>query len=276
MDRRKLIQSLGLGISAVLTGCSHLGNCEQDHHHSSILAPLDSDSKNYREFKFEAQDKKLVEKSLNFDQDFSDDIFLSSREILLVTIILRKMLSIQHFVGHGNFNVLTWDELLLYSRIQSGQQAFSKQEISFLEKLFYKVTFSFQNNSLVKVPYSGHYLLKDLSLPIYEKLRKEIGKNLLLTSGVRGVAKQFFLFLNKSLSLKGNLSRASRSIAPPGYSFHGKGDFDIGEIGLGEDNFTDKFSKTSTYQKLEKINQSIRYGRANLLGVRFEPWHIKV
>ncbi len=53
-----------------------------------------------------------------------------------------------------------------------------------------------------------------------------------LTSGVRGVAKQFILFLAKAEANGGNLSLASRSLAPPGYSYHGVGDFDVGEKDL--------------------------------------------
>ena len=42
--------------------------------------------------------------------------------------------------------------------------------------------------------------------------------DLVLTTGVRGVVKQFYLFLRKADRANGNLSLASRSLAPPGYS----------------------------------------------------------
>ena len=100
---------------------------------------------------------------------------------------------------------------------------------------------------------------------------------MVLTSGIRSVTKQFLLFLNKAYGSEGNLSLASRSLAPPGYSYHGIGDFDVGQTGLGPDNFTERFTTTSVYKRLnEQGYVRIRYPLDNMLGVRFEPWHIKV
>jgi LAS superfamily LD-carboxypeptidase LdcB len=94
---------------------------------------------------------------------------------------------------------------------------------------------------------------------------------------VRSVIKQFLLFLNKAYRSKGNLSLASRSLAPPGYSFHGIGDFDVGQTGFGPYNFTARFVTTPVYQMLkERGYLKLRYPAGNLLGVRFEPWHIKI
>jgi len=94
---------------------------------------------------------------------------------------------------------------------------------------------------------------------------------------VRSVIKQFLLFLNKAYESEANLSLASRSLAPPGYSFHGIGDFSVGQFGLGADNFTERFTTTPVYKRLnEQGYVRIRYPLDNLLGVRFEPWHIKV
>jgi LAS superfamily LD-carboxypeptidase LdcB len=89
--------------------------------------------------------------------------------------------------------------------------------------------------------------------------------------------KQFLLFLNKANKNKGNLSMASRSLAPPGYSFHGIGDFDVGKKGYGIHNFTERFTKTNVYKRLTDLGYiKFRYERDNDLGVRFEPWHIEV
>ena len=85
------------------------------------------------------------------------------------------------------------------------------------------------------------------------------------------------LFLNKAYKSNGNLSVASRSLAPPGYSYHGVGDFDVGQVGFGADNFTARFTSTEVFKKLENLGYiNLRYQKDNLLGVRFEPWHIKV
>ena len=78
--------------------------------------------------------------------------------------------------------------------------------------------------------------------------------------GVRGLAKQYHLFLTKAVATQGNLSQAARSLAPPGYSFHAVGDFDIGKLGLGSDNFTDRFAETDEFKKLIDLGYvDIRY-----------------
>ena len=112
---------------------------------------------------------------------------------------------------------------------------------------------------------------------IYKKLKNSAGDKLYLTSGIRGVVKQFLLFLDKAETNRGNLSLASRSLAPPGYSFHGIADFDVGQMGYGALNFTEQFTTTEVFKKLEDLEYvSLRYMEGNLKGVRFEPWHIKV
>ena len=125
--------------------------------------------------------------------------------------------------------------------------------------------------------YTGNYLYKGLPLETYQKIKRDVGDKVILTSGVRSVTKQLLLFLNKAYNKDGNLSLASRSLAPPGYSYHGIGDFDVGQIGYGADNFTKRFTGTEVYRKLRDLRYlNIRYTENNLLGVRFEPWHIKV
>ena len=89
--------------------------------------------------------------------------------------------------------------------------------------------------------------------------------------------KQFYLFLSKAMRFDGNLSLASRSLAPPGYSYHATGDFDVGQKGFGGGNFDESFITTSVFKELTKLGYvEYRYGRDNLLGVRYEPWHIKL
>ncbi len=118
---------------------------------------------------------------------------------------------------------------------------------------------------------------KGESLNTYRQIKQEIGDTIILTSGARGIIKQMYLFLSKADRYRGNLSLASRSIAPPGYSFHGTGDFDIGKRGWGRKNFTDAFAETDEFKQLSVLGYvNLRYPLDNKLGVRFEPWHIKV
>ena len=127
------------------------------------------------------------------------------------------------------------------------------------------------------MPRTGHFLYRGDSEALYLKVKKDIGASIVLTSGIRNVVKQTHLFLAKTIQSNGNLSRASRSLAPPGHSFHGIGDFDVGKVGFGSKNFTSDFSDTKEFQKLVELGYvDMRYPLHNLLGVRYEPWHIKV
>ena len=99
-----------------------------------------------------------------------------------------------------------------------------------------------------------------------------------MTSGIRSIVKQTYLFMDKTRSYNYNLSMASRTVAPPGYSFHGVGDFDIGSKKLSlSQNFSEKFAETDVFKKAAEDGFiSLRYDIGNQLGVRYEPWHVKV
>ena len=74
-----------------------------------------------------------------------------------------------------------------------------------------------------------------------------------------------------------NLSKASRTIAPPAFTYHSVGDFDVGKKGLGSDNFTERFSYTSEFSQMKTLKYiDMRYTVDNKDGVRYEPWHVKV
>jgi hypothetical protein len=195
-------------------------------------------------------------------------------------------------VGHGNFHLLNFDDALKIARNYSRVGRFPKAELHFLEMIFYEsaalygffgekplknLTARIKRYQVAKVPHTGNYLYKGLSVETYKKVKQALGDQVILTSGVRSIVKQFLLFLNKAYKSKGNLSLASRSLAPPGYSFHGIGDFDVGQVGFGAANFTERFTTTKVYRKLAHLGYvKLRYEQDNLLGVRFEPWHIKV
>jgi zinc D-Ala-D-Ala carboxypeptidase len=236
--------------------------------------------------------ERYLAKIRNFDADFADDIYLDERGRRLLPPTLTRLERVQTYVGHGNFNLIGYEEMLFYARNYSQIGAFSREEIDFMEEIFFadatgygfygnKVNQDLNNiidsRSVIKIPGSGHYLLRGESLQRYEQLRADIGPQMLLTSGVRNVVKQMHLFLAKTHQSNGNLSKASRSLAPPGYSFHGMGDFDVGKVGMGEKNFTDDFSHTEEFRRMIRLGYiDIRYPDDNRYGVRYEPWHVKI
>ncbi len=234
----------------------------------------------------------LINKNIDFARDYDDDIFISISDAPLLHSVNLRLKNLQNTVGYGHFNILSFDDALKFGRRFSDVGQFTPDELAFIEKVFSynaadygfygeKVTDSLstaiKKQQTFKVPHTGHYLFKDQSFAYYEKIRKSVGEGIILTSGIRSNVKQLHLFLAKVIRVNGNLSRASRSLAPPGYSYHGIGDFDVGRKGWGGKNFTDAFSQTDEFKRMQDLGYiAIRYDEGNQLGVRFEPWHIQV
>lgn len=236
--------------------------------------------------------KDRLIKSQFFNHSFKNDIMLATKDILLLNTSLSRLNRIQKVIGYGNFSLLNFDDAILYANSYSRIGSFSKAELLFLEKIFYgrvkeygfmgektieTITGTIKKKDIKKIPSTGHYLYRGKPIEVYLNIQKKIGHEVVLTSGIRSVMKQFKLFLGKTWASKGNLSMASRSLAPPGYSYHGVGDFDVGKKGFGVANFTEQFTQTRVYKQLTDLGYiAFRYDRGNDLGVRFEPWHIEV
>jgi len=236
--------------------------------------------------------KDYLVKMKHFNEPHPNDIYLDRELFPILKSSLNRLRRLQRTVGHGNFYLLNFDEALKIARNYSRVGAFTRRELNFLEQMFYSdgarfgfygekplkhLTDRIKRGKVTKIPYSGNYLYKGQALETYRKIRRDLGDTVILTSGVRSVIKQFMLFLSKAYHSKGNLSMASRSLAPPGYSFHGIGDFDVGQRGYGVENFTERFTTTEVFRRLRDSGYlTLRYDYGNLLGVRFEPWHIKV
>jgi hypothetical protein len=241
---------------------------------------------------FDSYIKDYLHKMQNFDQPHPDDIYVEKDLLPVLRSCVSRLKKIELMVGHGNFYLLSFDEGLAIARNYPEVGEFTKVEMDFFERIFYtdssvygfvgekpidKMTFRISDNEAVKIPATGNFLYRGIAQERYEKLKKNVGDKLYLTSGIRGVMKQFLLFLDKAVTNRGNLSLASRSLAPPGYSYHGIADFDVGQMGYGVLNFTGRFTTTEVFKKLENLEYvSLRYTEGNLKGVRFEPWHIKV
>ncbi|MGN7610717.1 M15 family metallopeptidase [Magnetococcales bacterium HHB-1] len=267
--------------SLVMAARKRSRNSGNGAHSQLPLGNLDDDLQDY------------LAKVRQFNKKHKDDIFLSEEKMKLLRSSVQRFKRLQSTVGHGRFYLLGFDDALKMARSYSARVgAFPKEEIAFIEEIFYEtaaiygflgekplknLTDEIPKRKVVKIPGTGNYLYRGEALKAYKKMRREVGSKLILTSGIRSVIKQFLLFLDKAVQNNGNLSLASRSLAPPGYSFHGVGDFDVGQVGLGPFNFTEKFVATDVFQQLRKRGFiQLRYPRDNQLGVRFEPWHIKV
>lgn len=227
-----------------------------------------------------------------FDATSQDDVFVGPEQMHLFESVTARLYRAQRIVGHANFALLDIDLAVRYARNYSKIGRFSKEEVALLDDLFHRnaadygffgpkvlerFTSRIKKKETVKIPRSGQYLFRGKPERLYRQIQDDLGESIVLTSGIRGIVKQLYLFLNKAAQNGGNLSLASRSLAPSGYSFHGIGDFDVGKKGFGVRNFMSDFSSTDEYRRLRDLGYvSIRYHENNLQGVRFEPWHIKV
>ena len=204
--------------------------------------------------------------------------------------IRKKLTLIQRHVGYGNFNILSFDEALKIASRSINIGAFTKEELEFLEFIFYynpsshgffgericfNITDTINKKEVIKVPRTGHYLFKGHSLDTYNEMIKDVGSTLTLTSGIRSVVKQMKLFFDKVASVDGNITIAAISLAPPAFTYHFIGDFDVGKKGFGYANFTPRFALTKEFQEIRKLKYiDVRYTINNKDGVRYEPWHI--
>ena len=228
-----------------------------------------------------------LDKMRNHEQSHGEDVYLKRHQYPVLISTFKRLDRVQNLVGHGNFNVVGFDETLAYGKRYASVGNFAPAEKDFLEELFSanarsygffgekvitSMTESVQSKDRQKVGRTGHFLYKGESEALYKKLKKDLGSTIVLTSGIRSVVKQTHLFLAKTIQSKGNLSRASRSLAPPGHSYHGIGDFDVGKVGFGRKNFSEAFAQTAEYKRLVELGYvDIRYPRDNLFGVRYEP-----
>ena len=236
---------------------------------------------------FDSNIKDYLHKMRNFDQSHPGDVYVEKELLPVLRSCVSRLKRLERMTGHGNFYLLGFDAGLAIARRYSQVDEFTKEEKDFLERVFYtdssvygfigekpieKMTSRIYKKDTVKIPPTGNYVYRGISHEMYKKLKKSAGDKLYLTSGIRGVFKQFLLFLDKAETKRGNLSQASRSLAPPGYSYHGIADFDVGQMGYGVLNFTERFTTTEVYKKLEDLEYvNLRYTEGNLKGVRFEP-----
>lgn len=279
MNRRQVLKILFAGV----LGASIPQN---------TMALLKILSTNPSAFSNDSDIKDYIYKINNFNEINKRDLFIEKSKLPVLKSTLIRLKRVQNTIGYGNFGLLGIDDAIKIADQYPSVESFTKEEMNLLEMTFYRdsamygflgekqlknFTNRFNISNTIKIRNSGHYLYKGNSFEKYKSIKKTIGKELILTSGLRSIPKQLFLFLNKTIKSNGNLSMASRSLAPPGYSLHGVGDFDVGQKRLGAANFSIQFTYTPVYKKLIKLGfADFRYTKENNYGVRFEPWHIKV
>ena len=222
----------------------------------------------------------------------SRKLILENHQTAYLRSGLQRLKRLQEFVGYANFNLIGWRRSHKLANHYPQIGPFELPELKLIEQIFYadakrmgflgervtaEISNSINREDVVKIPGTGHYLFKGRSLDIYHRIRRDIGDSVVLTSGVRNVVKQTYLFLKRITQADGNLSAASYSVAPPGYSYHAIGDFDIGKVNFDWRNFTSAIVGTEEYKSLSELDYvEIRYPKNNKLGLKYEPWHLKI
>ena len=156
---------------------------------------------------------------------------LDSERLALLERTVRRLKAIQKLVGYANFNLLGFDDALRFASSYSAVGKLPREELDFLEqvfsedasrygfygaKVFSEITTTVSKKATVKLRGTGHYLFKGRSFELYRQIERDVGENVVLTSGVRGVVKQMHLFLAKALQTRGDLAAASTRSRRPG------------------------------------------------------------
>ncbi len=230
--------------------------------------------------------------SVYADELTHPDIWVHDEQKEVFASVLKKLDAIERTVGYAHFNLISFDEAVKIAKNYARIGAFSPAELAYIEEVFYTdpviygfygkrtvdhLTDAIDEKEVEKISGTGHYVYKGHSHESLNRIIKDVGKTIILTSGVRSVVKQLSLHLEKIRDEKGNITVATRSLVPPAYSYHSVGDFDVGKKGWGAQNFTANFARTEKFWNLQKLSYiSMRYTVGNGDGVRFEPWHVKI
>lgn len=218
------------------------------------------------------------------------DLYIANKDFITFQSVRNKLKLIQRHVGYGNFNIISFDKMISIAKNASNIGAFTKEEIDFIEFIFYynpsshgffgdrisnNITDTINKKEITKIPHTGHYLFKGKAEHTYYEMKSDVGTSLTLTSGIRSIVKQTKLFLDKINNTNGNITVAAKSIAPPAFTYHLVGDFDVGKKGFGYANFTSRFARTQEFKRIKELKYvDVRYTINNKDGVRYEPWHI--
>jgi len=229
---------------------------------------------------------------------------LSSSQLDTARSIVRKLSNVQKRISDEKFNLISFSDIFdekLYPDEQDFIAAtrFTKEEKAFIENIFSlcarkygfndprltsDLFYEIDKNDIIKIAGSNQYLFKDDAYDTYMSILEYVKtkdahtfSQTTVTSGIRGIPKQLHIFLRKVIFCDGSLSKASKSVAPPGYSYHLTGDFDIGIRGLGYKNFTLDFKETKLFKYIMQIDSEafLRYPEKGQSHVQFEPWHIR-
>ena len=127
--------------------------------------------------------EQYLKKIRHFDAIFASDIQLDPRYESLLLRTAAHLVQVESYTGHGNFNLMSLDEMIKAGKNFPKTRAFQADELNFIEEVFFAnpnrygffgkkvsrdITDFIPKKDVAKISNSGHYLLKGESLNLYE------------------------------------------------------------------------------------------------------------
>ena len=132
-----------------------------------------------------------LHKIRDFDRTYADDYLLAEPRLELLTTTAARLERAVRVIGHGHFNLVSFDDLLRYATRYAEIGVFTPAEVEFLEEIFHadaelygffgqkvlhEQTARFAQRDVERIASTGHYLLRGEPLERYEKIRKDLGE----------------------------------------------------------------------------------------------------
>ena len=104
---------------------------------SKVLAEIEKFSPVTRLQNCEHCIKDYLHKMQNFDKPHAKDVYLDRKQYRLLKSCVQRLKRLQQTVGYGNFHLLSFDDTIKVAHDYSRVGRFSKEELDFLEMIFY-------------------------------------------------------------------------------------------------------------------------------------------
>ena len=165
LRRRTFIKALTAGI--IMSGVSPFS--------FASAKQLFSESQGLDQSSFDSHIKDYLHKMQNFDQPYPGDIYVEKELIPVLRSSVLRLKRLEFTVGHGNFHILGFDKALNFARNYSYIGEFTKEELDFLERIFYtdssdygfigekpidSITYQINENETLKISGTGNYLFR--------------------------------------------------------------------------------------------------------------------
>ena len=119
---------------SVLFGCTKTNKLKK-----SSIKPAKNSTSYVENYNFEHEIAVLdnLQKVKNFNEVFDSDIFLSDEKKFTFNSALKRISRVKKIIGYANFNLLGFDDMLLYAHRFPQIGRFTKAELTLIDELFF-------------------------------------------------------------------------------------------------------------------------------------------